>query len=115
MSNDTVQQIEENIRQAKSIVEMDESLQRLTRNKDFQRVISKGYLVDEAVRLVHLKVDPSMATPERQASIDAQINGIGQLLSFFRTVTFNAGTARKAIESDEATRDEILAEELSNG
>lgn len=115
MSNDTVQQLEENIRQAKSIVELDESLQRLLRNKDFERVIKRGYLVDEAVRLVHLKADPAFQTPERKQAINDQIDAISHLLQFFRTVTFNAGTARKAIESDEATRDEILAEELSNG
>lgn len=113
MSNDTVQQIEESIRQHKVAVELDKALQRLTQNRDFIQVIKTGYLEQEAIRLVHLKADPFMATPERQASIVAQIDAIGGLLAYFRTIGQNAIQALKNIEQDEAVRDEILAEELT--
>ena len=109
-----VQRIEQNIRQAKEIVEFDKALQRLIENRDFQKVIQKGYFEAEAIRLVHLKADPSMQTPERQASVIAQIDAIGGLVSYLRTVGFNASVAMKAVESDEATLEEIAAEELGN-
>jgi hypothetical protein len=112
MTTDTVQRIEANIARAKEIVELDKALQRLTENRDFRKVIKEGYLEREAIRLVHLRGDPAFQTPERQAAVLGQIDAIGQVLSYFRTVSFNASIAEKAIESDEATRDEILAEEL---
>ena len=110
-----VQRIEQNIRQAKEIVEFDKALQRLTENRDFQKVIQEGYFKAEAIRLVHLKADPSMQTPERQASVIAQMDAIGGLVSYLRTVSAAASMAMKAVESDEATLEEIAAEELGNG
>jgi hypothetical protein len=115
MSKDIVQSLDENIRQAKEIVEVDSALQRLESNRDFRKVIKEGYLEKEAIRLVHLKADPAFQTVERQASIDTQINAIGQLAQYFRTVTFNASVAARAIEADEYTRTEVLAEENGNG
>lgn len=114
MTNDTIQQIEANISSAKEIVEFDKALQRLEANRDFRLVIRDGYLKAEAIRLVHVKADPAMQTPERQAAVMAQIDAIGNLLQYFRTVGQQARLAAKAVESDEAERDELLAEGLNN-
>lgn len=111
MTPDTVRQLEANIRSAKEIVEIEAAMIRLKENRDFQKVILKGYFEQEAVRLVHLMADPSMQTKERQDSIHFQQRAIAGLADYFRTVSFNAGVARKAISSDEATIEEILAEE----
>lgn len=115
MTQNIAQQLEENIKAAKQIVEMYNSLERLQNNRDFKQVILRGYFQDEAVRLVHLKVDPAFQTPERQASILAQIDAIGGLVQYFRTLEFNAMTAGKAIENDQAELEEVLAEEAQNG
>lgn len=111
MTQDTVQQIELNISQAKEILNLGQALSRLEDNRDFRKLIKQGYLEQEAIRLVHLKADPSYQTPERQASIDKDIAAIGGLLQFFRTVAHNAAIAVKSIEADEAEREYILAEE----
>lgn len=113
MTQDTVQQIEENIREAKKLVELDVALERLEKNQDFKKVIVDGYLTAEAVRLVHAKADPQFQTPERQAFFLAQIDAIGGLLNYFRGVSHQASNARKAIEADEAAIEEIHAEELA--
>lgn len=113
MSNDTVQRIEESIRQSKEIIEFDKALQRLTQNRDFVEVIKRGYLEREAIRLVHLKAEPAMASAEKQAAILAQIDAIGGLLGYFRIIGQNALLAMKNLEQDEAEREELLAEELS--
>lgn len=113
MTQDTVQALESNIQEARKIVDLYAAYERLLGNRDFKLVVREGYFKDEAVRLVHLKADPSMDRPDRQASIVAQIDAIGGLSSYFRTLAFNAMTAEKAIESDEFTRDELLAEELA--
>lgn len=109
MSQDLVQQIDANIAESRKIVELSKALDRLSMNKDFKEVITDGYLTKEAVRLVHLKAAPQMQTPDRQAAINNSIDAIGGLLEYFRTVRFNAQVALKAIESDEETREELLA------
>ena len=111
MSQTELQQIEQNIEQAKQIRELGKALERLQGNRDFKDVIVSGYLRNEAVRLVHLKADPSMQSAESQASIVKQIDGIGSLEAFFRVIEIKARQADKAIESDELTMAELLAEE----
>ena len=108
----TVHKIEDSIKEAKVHVDLAAALQRLASNKDFKAVILTGYLKDEAIRLVHLKAHPAMSAANHQSSIVSQIDAIGGLLSYFRTLEHNASIARKSIEADEETRDELLASEL---
>ena len=115
MSNATIQAIEDNIRQARKIVEVGEALERLRNNRDFKKVMLEGYFEQEAIRLVHLKSDQNVQSPDMQKSIIAQIDAIGAVSQYFGTVMHKASIARKAISSDEEARDEILEEELNNG
>jgi hypothetical protein len=98
---ETIQAIEASITENRQYLSLYEAFERLQENRDFKTVIQNGYLKDEAVRLVHLKADPNMQTPERQEAILGGINGIGQLLSFFNAMRFNANQAKKAIEAGE--------------
>lgn len=115
MSNATIQAIEDNIRQARKIAEVGEALERLRNNRDFKKVMLEGYFEQEAIRLVHLKSDQNVQSPDMQKSIIAQIDAIGAVSQYFSTVMHKASIARKAIASDEEARDEILEEELNNG
>ena len=115
MTQTTVRQIEESIQNAKQHIELDKALERLESNKDFKLVISEGYLEKESIRLVHLKADPAMQTAERQASVVTQIDAIGGLLQYFRTVSQTAALAAKSIDSDEETLAELAAEEINHG
>lgn len=113
MSIEQVQEIELNIKQARKKVDLGESLERLKSNRDFKRLVLDGYFKSEAIRLVHLKSDPSMQTAERQAAILSDINAIGSFSQYLAVVTQMAGLASKAIVADEQTIEEISAEELS--
>lgn len=115
MSNEIIEAIDRNIRQARTALEEGNALERLRDNKDFKKVVLEGYFKDEAVRLVHLKADPSMQSDASQKSIVAQIDAIGSFSSYLTQTLQRGVMAGKQIESDEATREEILAEELSNG
>ncbi|TXH13303.1 MAG: hypothetical protein E6R03_11530 [Hyphomicrobiaceae bacterium] len=105
---ETIQAIDSNIREAKKIVDVGDSLERLRANRDFKRVILEGYFEQEAIRLVQLKADPNMQSLDSQKSIIAQIDAIGSLGQYFHAVYQKAQIARKAIVSDEETRDELL-------
>lgn len=108
---DQLQDIEENIKEARKIVEFGAALDRLRNNKDFKAIILDGYFKTEAIRLVHLKADPSMDTPERQANIIKGMDAIGALSEYFHVVDHQAQLARKAIDYGEEAISEILDEE----
>lgn len=110
MTKTTVQAIEENIAEARKIVELGNALERLQANRDFKAIIKEGYLKAEAIRLVHAKANPALQSADSQRSIIQQMDAIGSLTQYFDTVFHKAALAEKAIAADEETRDEILAE-----
>lgn len=105
-----IQDIELNIKQAQLLVDTGNALERLRSNRDFKQIIKAGYFEQEAIRLVHLKSDPSMQTEAMQDSIGKQMDAIGALNQYFQTVFHRASLAEKAIIADAETRDELLAE-----
>ena len=113
MLKEKIEEIELNIEQAKTIVALGNAMERLSNNRDFKKVIVEGFFEKEAIRLVHLKSDFNMQNPEAQASIASQMDSIGNLAQYFNKVINQGMLAEKAIQSDEETRDELLAEELN--
>ena len=105
-----LQRLEENIKQAQKMVDLGNALERLKSNRDFKKVVQEGYFEQEAIRLVHALSDPNMQNPEAQQSIHKQMISIGGFSDYLNTLTALSGMARRSVESDEATRDEILAE-----
>ena len=61
MSNEAINAIERDIKEARKHVELGDSLERLLNNRDFKKVIVEGYFEKEAARLVHLKADHEAA------------------------------------------------------
>lgn len=109
-----IQQLEHEIQQSKKTLELGNALERLFNNRDFKNIILKGYLEQEAVRLVHLKADPSMAHPDKQASVIRDIDAIGSFDGFLREIKRQADLARKSVASAEDALDAIRAEGLSD-
>lgn len=107
MTDSTINAIEANIKQARSIIECGAALERLFANKDFKAVMLSGYMEKEAIRLVHLKADLNMQTPDKQQSVLTQIDAIGAVSSYFNNVRHQAMLAAKAIDADEATIEEL--------
>lgn len=110
MTSQAIQAIDRNIKDAKATLEIGTALERLRGNKDFKKIIVEGYFRDEAVRLVHLKGDPSMQGEQYQRSIISQMDAISSLNQYFTTIMHQAGLATKSIAADEETLEELLAE-----
>lgn len=106
---DQIDAIEVNIESAKEFIALGKALERLNSNADFKKVFIEGYLKDEAVRLVHLKNSPEIDTPQMRENIEREIDGIGMVLSYLRTVFQRADWAEKAIEADIETISELRA------
>ncbi len=114
MTSDFVKDIEAQLKAAKGTVEFYQALERLTESKDFKKVILDGYFKDEAVRLVHLKADPAMQSADAQKSLVAQMDSIGALTTYFRSLRLKAEMATKSIAANEDALAEIADEELNN-
>lgn len=114
MSREAIEQLELNIKDARKMVEMGKTIERLRSNADFKKVILERYMEEEAIRLVHLKSDPNMQDEESQKHIEKQMDAIGSLTQFFNMMLHQAYLAQKAIEDDEQTREELLQEDLDN-
>lgn len=107
MESTEVQEIELSIENARKMVKLAESLERLHDNPDFKDVITEGYFKDEAVRLVSLKAAPQMQDDHSQALIVKDIDGIGSLRQYFHTIYQMADNAQRAIEDGQAALDEM--------
>lgn len=110
MTADAIQEIELSISQAREFIQRADALKRLYNNPDFQEILVKGYFEREPIRLVHLKSDPHMQTPEQQAGIIKEMDGVGSLRGYFQVIFMQAQHAIDAISESE----EVL-EEIRNG
>lgn len=115
MINEQIEQIELSIDDAKKAIQLSKSLDRLIKNKDFQRVIDTGYLETEAVRLVHLKADFNMQSVENQDFVIRGIDSIGNLRAYFSKIFQKGRGAESALVDHENTREALLAEDLLEG
>lgn len=106
-TQDEITSIERNVQDGRKRKDLGAALERLYTSRDFRAVIKAGYFEAEAVRLVHLKGDPSMQTQERQADIIKQIDAISALNQYFLTIQHSAGLADKEIEEGEAILEEL--------
>lgn len=109
MDNQQVQQLEASIERNKADIAQLDALEHLFSNKYFQELILNGYLKEEAVRLVMLKADPNQQKPEHQAAIIRDIDAIGSLQAFLKTVKFKGDIARRSLDDDRDTLADILA------
>lgn len=103
MSEYEIGQLTQSIKEAQCSVDKYKALERLRKNRDFNQIITIGFLQEEAIRLVHLKAHPSMQTVSHQENIIKQIDAIGVLASYFDVLGVQARQAERSIESDEET------------
>lgn len=114
-TSEQIKEIELSIEQAKSMVSLEDALNRLYANKDFQQVIVQNYLKDEAIRLVHLKSSPQMDTASHQENIIKQIDAIGNFLSYLQTITYMGQQAQLTIDEYNQAKQDILFEDAQMG
>ena len=107
------QEVELKLRLARENLDMAKALERLKTNKDFKKVVTDGYFKDEAVRLVHLRCDPSQGHPAQQAQILAGIDAIGNLHAHFLSIERDAAGAQKEVEDCEEALTDIAQQEAA--
>ena len=112
-TEEQLQELEDNMNDAKHFIDIKNSTIKLFKNKEFKKVVLDYYFKEEAARLVMAKA--SSLTKEQQEIIDNMIYGIGALSNFFDSVLTRGMQAEQAYKEDEDERTNILQEDLSNG
>ena len=113
MTEAYIDQLGAAIEDSRKVRDFGAAIERLQKSGDFRAVVLKGYLEQEAIRLVQARTDSAMQKPEQQADLMRQIDAIACFKDFLRTRLMLAEHARGAIEEAESLREEVMAEELS--
>lgn len=107
-----LESMEVSIDNAKSSIDLHDSLQRLLKNRDFKKIIEEDYFKATAIRLVYLKTDPSFQDEQGLRQVEHQMVGIASLRQHFSYLIAAGQAAKNAMDSYEATQAELLAEAL---
>lgn len=115
--NQEVKQIEISMETAKANIESMEALLRLTKNKDFKKLVEVGYFEKEASRTVLMLADPSTdviiaGQPSIKEGLEKQIIAIGQLRQYFVRIMQKGRMSERSLVNDQETHAELLKEEV---
>lgn len=94
-----VHNLESDISRYKSEVELATALERLENSKDFQQVISNGYLQSHLLNLVSKR--HADLTPDND--ISRQIDAVSNLMAFLENIKTTGATAQDSLAVSEQT------------
>jgi len=83
LNEEQVQQIELTATEAREYIKFAEDAQKLLEHPLFKKVVTEGYMTNEAIRLTKLLADTNMQSPDNQKGIMDGLMGISQLNNFF--------------------------------
>lgn len=109
--NQDVKEIEIGKKEAQKMVDAATSLDRLNKNRDFNRVVLEGYFKTEACRLTMLLSDPEFQSEADQKDLFIQLKSIANFRTYLNTRGFIGDQAAAAIDDMDAALDELRAEE----
>lgn len=108
-----IRQVEVSIEHAKKAVDMRDALVRLSKNRDFKKVILEGYLEKEAARLALISAHSHPTHVENRDEIILQIQGISCFNQFLQTIEMIGNVMANEIAQNEELLDELRAVEAS--
>lgn len=88
-----------------------QALDNLRKNKDFKKVFTEGYFRDEPARLCMFLANPECHDPAMRKRVKRDIDSVGAMFQYFRTVFIQGNQAAAAIENAKEAVEIINAEE----
>lgn len=104
-----IEQVELSIQQAKDLVNARDMADKLSRNREFKKLILEGYFEKEAARLVSLSGDSNMLQ-QRDEIFDA-IKAISHFRQFMQNTMRMGDVAAQELAEQNETLDELRAAE----
>ena len=112
MSQSDIEKIEIGIEEARKIIERGELAEKLSKNREFKKLILEGYFVEEASRLTHLLSDPSIIRDGNQKFVENDLMGIGGLKRYLSTIVRLGHNMQDELREMENTLEELRLEEM---
>lgn len=105
--------LEQQLKQAKILVERRDKALRLAENREFRELILEGFCRDDCARFAQQTGDPALGKKEQEdaASMAA---AAGHLLRYLRVITQFGETAEREVRDVEEMLDEARAEDLED-
>ena len=101
-----IQQVHVSIEQAKEIVKLGEEAIALAENPLFEKLVLKGYFIDEAARLVHLYGDPNISA-DIKAKIQSDLAGPAHFKRYMQTFIARGRAAHNEIAAHQQSLEEL--------
>ena len=98
--NADIQAVQVHLKEAQEKVALGKCLERLTKNRDFRKLIEQKFFKDEPARLVMLRGCPDQQSESAQLEINNDMIAIAGLFQFFCCVNGEARAMEHAIEAD---------------
>lgn len=108
-----IQEIELGIEEAKKYIEKKAAVLRLENNRDFKKLVMKGFFEDEASRLALLSADPRLKPEDRQ-DIMEKLKAISHFHQYIHGIIMQGSVAENSVREYEEALDDIRAEEEAN-
>lgn len=105
-----VEQLEQQIRDAKVLIEKRHQALRLSENSDFRKLFMEGYFRDDAARLVQLAGDPAL-TKEQQADSLSMAIATGHAKRYLSMAVQMGAHAEESLPDMERELELLRAEE----
>lgn len=102
----TIQDFEQENISLQEDIKKQEAFARLIQNEDFNLLIGEGYLINEAIRLVHARPGLFGSRVEAVQGVDRKISAIGEFREFLMDIKRKGESAReKLVENYESIRE----------
>lgn len=101
-----IAEIQQQLDNAKEVVEQKNKIERLMRNHDFKDLIVDGFMRDESARLVGLSADPSLDAKDQRDCLSMAQAG-GHLKRYVNVMIQQGYTAEREIPNIEAALEEM--------
>jgi len=106
-------EIEISIHEAEAIVQEAKDVKDLIANPLFHKVITEGYLTNNALRTIGLLADPSMQEVETQEGLQADLQAISYFQKYLRDKITKGKQMETKMEASEAVLEELREAEVA--
>jgi hypothetical protein len=108
-----IQDLEQGIKDAETLIERRQMALRLSENRDFRKLILEDFIVTEAARLVQLSGDPALNQQQRLDSL-SMAQATGHLKRYLSMMVQMGYTAEKELPQMQAALDEARSVEMND-
>lgn len=106
----TIEQLEEQVKGQKAAIEFRNLILKLYSNREFQKVIVQGFMVEECARYVQLSCDPNIPADSRADAL-ATAQAAGYLKRFLEVHARMGDNAENTLTQLNAAIEELRLEE----